>query len=158
MNKSTFDKYNILKKDKYIYKYIWTIKNNNKRNAYINFLYVCLNDDPYIITKYYTNSSMGMPKVLNIITAYIYFNHYHYHFDIHFFKNNIISNIYTLTPNINSYTKLYYPYINSNTKLYLQCIKYNNKFKQLLYLYIFKLSFPKDITCSIAEYLMGETY
>ena len=156
MDRDTFLKYNILKKDKTIYKYIWAIKNNNERNAYINYLYVCLNkEDPYIIKKYYTeNNISGMPKVLNILKAYVYFNHYHYHFDIHIFKNKkLISNQYTLTPT----TKLYHIGYVPRYELYQQCIKYNNQIKQLLYLYIFKLSFPKDITFHIVSYLLGKS-
>ena len=159
MDQSTFKKYNILKKDKTIYKYIWTIKNNNERNAYINYLYVCLNkDDPYIIEKYYTDNLVaGMPNVFNIIKAYVYFNHYNYRFDIHLFKNNkLISNQYTLTPTIKYKTKLYHIGSVPRYELYQQCIKYNNQIKQLLYFYIYQLTFPKDITFCIASYLMGE--
>ena len=151
MDPWTFKKYNVLKKDIPVYKTIWSIKNNNERNAYINNLYVCLNnEEPYIVNQYYTfNASVGMPNVLNIITAYVYFNHYHYHFDIHLFKNNkFLSRHYTLTPTLKS-----------NTKLYQHCIKYNNQLKQLLYFYIFKLAFPKDVTFYIASYLMvGEPH
>lgn len=150
MDPITYEKYNILKQYTHIYKHIWSIQNNTERNAYINNLYVSLNEgEPYIIDQYYTfNASVGMPNVLNIIKAYVYFNHYHYHFDIHLFKNNkFLSNHYTLTPSLKS-----------NIKLYQHCIKYNNKLKQLLYFYIFKFVFPKDITFNIASYLMGEPH
>ena len=97
MDPPTFKKYNILKGDAPIYKSIWSIKNNQERNTYINNLYVCLNKkEPYIIKQYYTdNWSIGMPKVLNIINAYAYFNHYHYHYDIHLYLKIISLSLIT---------------------------------------------------------------
>ena len=109
MDPPTFEKYNILKQYSHVYKTIWSITNNTERNAYINNIYVSLNEGkPYIIDQYYTfNPSVGMPKVLTIIKAYVYFNHYQYHFDIQLFKNNkFLSNHYTLTPTLKTNTKL----------------------------------------------------
>lgn len=152
MDRSTLIKYNMLKNNNIIYQYIWSIKNNNLRNAYINYLCVCLNkDDPYIINEYYTNSSVGMPRILNVIKAYVYFNHYHNMFEIQVFKNN------SYIPDFGLITlQTLKPIIRSNSNFYKECVKYQNKITQLLYFEIFKMSLPKEINCLILYYLTGK--
>lgn len=153
MDGPTLKKYNMLKNNNIIYSYIWSITNNNLRNTYINYLCVCLNEDsPYIIDEYHTNSSVGMPRILNVITANVYFNHYHNRFDIHMFKNN---NCYLERFQQTLHNLKYI--INPTSKLYNKCVKYNIT-TNLLYLYIFKKSLPKDINCLVLSYLTGETY
>ena len=154
MDKDTYKKYNVLKNNNTIYQSIWCIKNNMDRNAYIHYLYVCLNkDDPYIIHQYYTdNASVGMPKVLNVRKLYVYFNHYHYQFE---FEIQVFKNQNCISTRSSIRQPLVYM-IDPTSYLYQRCVKYNNILKQLLYLYIVKIGFPKGIAYHIGSYLMGE--
>lgn len=153
MDRTTLQKYNMLKNNNIIYSYIWSITNNNLRNMYINYLCVCLNKNtPYIIDEYHTNSSVGMPRILNVITTHVYFNHYHNRFDIHIFKNN---NCYNALSQQTLYNLK--SIINPTSKLYNKCVKYYNYTTNLLYLSIFKLSLPQEINCLVLSYLTGES-
>jgi len=82
MDLITYKKYTLLKTNNYIWKQIWNIKDNNKRNKYINSLLLHYINDKYIDSYNKDNISIGMPKKKYKIYYDLYFNLYTLKFDI----------------------------------------------------------------------------
>ena len=91
MDKDTFKKYLLLKDDRSIYKTIWMIKNNDKRNKYIHKLLETVLSKVNILTEYRESLITGMPKVNYESFMTVYFNYYTYSFIIIIknFKNGL---------------------------------------------------------------------
>ena len=82
MDPLIYKKYTLLKTNTYIWKKIWSIKNNDSRNKYINSLLIHYINHECIDLYYKDNLSIGMPNKRYEIYYNIYFNIYSLDFDI----------------------------------------------------------------------------
>lgn len=102
MNQDIFNKYTLfIKNNKYVWKHIWSIQNNNNRNTFItnNYIHILKN---YSINYYFIENMInGMPKLIKNKTIDIYLNKYDMTLDIEFFdKTNEINRSNILYKNI----------------------------------------------------------
>ena len=165
MNKIIFDKYNQIKNNNSIYKTIWSIKNNNERNNYIDYIYSTVIEDKLIYQYYRDNPNIGMPKLLDKIFFTIYFNKYTYRFDIKIYKqiykqDNIYFSKRLIIQSLNAVLPdriLFLSNIknNYNRNIIHKTIKnYYNKYLLFLEIILEKLSYIKEIQSTIKSYLI----
>lgn len=166
MDTIIYKKYTLLKTNKNIWKKIWSIKNNDNRNKYINSLLIHYINYELIDLYYKDNISIGMPNKKYEIYYDIYFNIYSLDFDII---------IYYTIDNIKQYSN--YIYQNGQPEdIYLYLIKnlliknthlLNNLLNKLQYYkttwyynlqkIIKKITYKNrlyDMECHILNYLM----
>ena len=82
MDSIIYKKYTLLKTNNNIWKRIWSIKNNDNRNKYINSLLIHYINHKFIDLYYKDNISIGMPNKKYEIYYDVYFNVYSLDFDI----------------------------------------------------------------------------
>lgn len=82
MDPIIYKKYKLLKTNNNLWKKIWSIKNNNTRNTYINSTLIHYINYECIDLYYKENLIVGMPKKKYEIYYDIYFNIYSLDFDI----------------------------------------------------------------------------
>ena len=162
MNQNIFYIYdNVYKNNKYLYKYLWSIKSNQERINYIVDHFEQI-DNCILCNNYIDNWRVGMPKYKKKYYISCYFNYYNYNMYIyihsspknitnynikdHFIINNN-KNQLLLINNLAKYNSDYYSTIH---------LKFNKKRNFIMYYLIFLLNhknIPKDIIISIIQYL-----
>lgn len=159
MDSIIYKKYTLLKTNNNIWKKIWSIKNNDNRNKYIDSLLIHFINYELIDLYYKDNLSIGMSNKKYEIYYDIYFNIYSLDFDIiiHHMIDNIkqySNSIYQNCQPEDIFLYLMKSTLIKNTNILNSLYKHLQNYKEIWYYYLEKLI--KQITNTNKLYDMND--
>lgn len=162
MDPHTFYLYDtIYKSDPFLYKQVWSIKNNKDRICYIHSRFIKI-DERLLCNHFIENWRVGMPKIKKTYYITSYFNYYDYNVYVFIKKSQDIITYFNIVDIVKMNALNDIDQYNRLTKynkmiVYLLYPIFNKKKKYMLNYVFFLLNqvyIPKDIIYSIIHYLV----